>query len=259
MKVHILKLGGELLERADTLTTLSQRIAQCEQPLIIVHGGGRRATELARHLGIEARFHRGRRITDRAMLEVVAMTTAGLLNKHLVAALLACGVRAVGIAALDGNTIHAVRRVEGDIDFGYVGIPHRADCSLLCTLLASGWTPVVAPLTHDGAGQLLNTNADTVAAAIAAALARDGWDVELSLCTATGGVLDGDGRILPQLTQAECAALAARGTITSGMLPKLDAAFEALQHGVRSVAIIDAELLPQRCGTYINSTEQHHD
>ncbi len=252
--LHILKLGGELLSSTDAIRMLARRIALLPQPLVVVHGGGRQTTELATQLGIESRFHNGRRITDAALLEVLVMTIAGSINKRLVAALLASGVRAVGISALDGSTIRASRR-RSEIDFGLVGDPIHTDAGLIESLLERGFSPVVAPITHDGWGQLLNTNADTIAATLAAMFAAMEWSVELSLCTPSGGVRDHNGSIISELDRTTHAALVEHGIARDGMLPKLDAAFAAAECGVH-VSIISAESLPHRFGTRIISTAE---
>lgn len=251
--LHILKLGGELLSADGNCSdpaSLAGRIAQLPRPFAIVHGGGTQTTTLAQRLGIEARFHNGRRITDAAMLDVLVMTTAGLLNKRLVAALLAEGVRAVGIAACDGGIICATGR-RGTIDFGYVGDPIRVEITPLLALLDAGFVPIIAPITHDGCGQLLNTNADTVAAIVAAQFAAVGWDVRLWFCTSSGGVRDAAGAIIPTLDRQQVDLLTECGIVRDGMLPKLDAAFTAADYGIDEVAIIAAEHLPQARGTRI--------
>lgn len=246
--IHVLKLGGEILDDAQQRLTLAHRIALLPQPLLIVHGGGRQATNLARRLGVESHFHNGRRITDAAMLDVLAMTTAGLLNKQLVAALIAAGVHAVGMTALDGNTMVARRR-KGSVDFGYVGDPWRTNAELLEMLIHRDFTPVIASLVHDGRGGLLNMNADTIAATIAAAFADRQWFVELWFCTPSGGVRDERGTIISTLTRHRYRELLERGIIHDGMLPKLEAAFTALERGVQTVSIIAADSLPHRFGT----------
>lgn len=251
--IHILKIGGELINTPAEQRMVARRIALLPQPMVIVHGGGRQTTELAHKLGLVPQFHNGRRITDPQMLDVVVMTIAGTLNKQLVAALLAAGVHAVGISALDGGTITATRRTGGAVDFGLVGDPVRTDTRMLFCLVENGYTPVVAPITHDGWGQLLNTNADTIAAAIAVMFAGSGWSVELSYCTPSGGVRDGEGRLLSYLDRNDLAEYRQRGVIRDGMVPKLDAAFAAADCGVH-VAIISAETLPHRMGTRIQTT-----
>ncbi|MCX7929875.1 MAG: acetylglutamate kinase [Chlorobi bacterium] len=252
--LHVLKIGGELLSTDEQIRTIARRIALLPQPLVIVHGGGRQTTELAARLGIETRFHNGRRITDEATLEVLVMTIAGAINKRFVAALLAAGVRAVGISALDGGTIRSMQRT-GEISFGLVGDPVHSDASLLLSLLERGFTLVAAPITHDGWGHLLNTNADTIAATIAVMLAVHGHSVELSLCTPSGGVRNSDGQIMLQLDRAGYAALVERGIARDGILPKIDAALSAAECGV-DVAIISAETLPHRFGTRIVAQQE---
>jgi len=259
MTLHILKLGGELLADdggRDTHSTLAQRVAQIPQPLLIVHGGGKQTTALAERLGITALFHEGRRLTDAAMLEVLVMTTAGLLNKRLVASLQAEGVRAVGLAASDGNIIR-VRQRRSTVDFGFVGDPVSVDTSALDVLLGAGFVPVIAPITHDGAGQLFNTNADTVAATLAQGCIAAGWDVRLWFCTPRGGVIGAEGSIIPSLDRQTLRQLVAGGIVRDGMLPKLEAAFAVADCGAQEVAIITADHLPDARGTRILSSLKH--
>ncbi len=259
MILHILKLGGELLATdsgRDTHSTLAQRIAQIPQPLLIVHGGGKQTTALAARLGITAHFHEGRRLTDAAMLEVLVMSTAGLLNKRLVASLVAEGVRAVGVAACDGNIIR-VRQRRSTVDYGFVGDPVCVDTSALDALLGAGFVPIIAPITHDGSGQLFNTNADTVAATLAQGYTAAGWDVRLWFCTPSGGVIGAAGSIIPTLDRQTLRELVARGIVRDGMLPKLEAAFAAADWGAQEVAIIAADQLPNVRGTRILSSLVH--
>lgn len=248
--VCVLKLGGELLRDEQAIAWLAQRIAHVPSPLVLVHGGGAQITELATQLGIESTLHNGRRITTKPMLRVVTMVAAGWLNKALTSALLSAGMRAVGIAALDGGCITAQRRT-GSLEWGYVGDPIGFDITLLNTLLQHGFTPVIAPITWDARGTLLNTNADTIAATIAKGFARQGWDAELVLCTPAGGVLDRQGTRIDVLRREEYERYCQDGTISGGMLPKLDAAWDAVHGGVHAARIISAAHLPAFCGTTI--------
>ncbi len=241
----IAKIGGELLERPEKLEGFLRAFAARRGRKILVHGGGRSATELAQRLGVETRFIDGRRITSRDMLQVMVMTCGGWLNRHLVATLQAFGCPALGLAGADAGILLARRRPAHPIDFGEVGDLEQVNAAVLGSLLRLGLTPVLAPITHDGHGNLLNTNADTVAAEIAAALAAE-FRVRLLLFTGTAGVLrrpqDPDSTI-PQLDRETFAALRRAGVITDGMLPKLENGFRALAAGVAEVVVADTQVL----------------
>lgn len=234
----IIKVGGAVVEDPVQLSILLDSFVKVEGPKILVHGGGRSATKLAAQLGIESRMVGGRRITDADTLRVVTMVYAGLVNKNIVAQLQARGVNALGLTGADLNLIRAHRRPitpEG-IDFGFVGDVDSADGSRLLQLLSAGITPVIAPLTHDGQGNLLNTNADTMAQTVATALA----DSSLTFCFELPGVLRDPSdptTLIPRLTESDFHAFVADGTIAGGMIPKLENAFAALRAGVTSVRI----------------------
>ena len=220
---------------------------------VLVHGGGRRATAVAARLGVESRMVDGRRITDKDMLEVVTMVYGGLVNKNIVAGLQAIGVNALGLTGADADAVRSHKRPVKDIDYGYVGDVDRVAADRLSTLIEAGITPVMAPLTHDGQGCLLNTNADTIAAETAKALAAM-YDVTLVFCFEKKGVLadpDDDDSVIPVITRADYARLAASGTVAGGMLPKLDNAFAALEAGVSRVNITLATAIDGRHGTMI--------
>lgn len=207
----------------------------------LVHGGGRSATRMASQLGIESQMVGGRRITDAAMLDVVTMVYGGLVNKNIVAQLQARGINALGMTGADLNLIRAHRRPvtpEG-VDFGFVGDVDAADGQCLCRLLADGVMPVIAPLTHDGQGHLLNTNADTMAQTVATAIASHS-PVYLTFCFELPGVLRAPAdpaTLIPHLTEPEFRAYVADGTISGGMIPKLENAFAAIRAGVTAVRI----------------------
>ncbi|MBR1755122.1 MAG: acetylglutamate kinase [Bacteroidaceae bacterium] len=264
--VIVIKVGGAVVEDPAQLAILLDEFVRLEGPKVLVHGGGRTATNLAKQLGIESQMVGGRRITDAEMLRVVTMVYGGLVNKNIVAQLQARGVNALGLTGADMNLIRAHRRPvtpEG-IDFGFVGDVDCADGARLAELLASGITPVIAPLTHDGEGHLLNTNADTMAQTVATALAASvsppspssasspsfpslgsvagglSAGVSLTFCFELPGVLRDPAdpaSLIPRITESDFRALVADGGISGGMIPKLENAFSALRDGVSSVRI----------------------
>ena len=237
--INVIKVGGAVVEDAESLRVLLDQFCSIPGPKVLVHGGGRTATHLAKQLGIESKMVGGRRITDAEMLRIVTMVYGGLVNKNIVAQLQARGVNALGLTGADMNIVRAHRRPvtpEG-IDFGYVGDVDGADGELLLQLLQMGITPVIAPLTHDGNGQMLNINADTMAQTVAVALAGGG---SLTYCFELPGVMrdpDDPSSLIPHITEESFKALVADGTISGGMIPKLENAFAALRAGVTSVRI----------------------
>lgn len=246
MHITIVKVGGAVVEDEAQLALLLQGFRQIEGAKILVHGGGRRATKVAAALGIESRMVGGRRITDDRMLEVVTMVYGGLVNKNIVARLQALGVDAVGLTGADMDVIRSHRRpVRDGVDFGFVGDVDCVDAQRLKMLVDAGLTPVLAPLTHDGSGTMLNTNADTIASAAARALAAL-YDVTLVYCFEKPGVLacpDDDGSVIPVITRADFDRLTADGTISGGMLPKIENALNAVEAGVGRVVITKADCL----------------
>ena len=210
-----------------------------------MHGGGRSATKLAARLGIESQMVNGRRITDAETLKIVTMVYGGLVNKNIVARLQACGVNALGLTGADMDVIRSVKRPVKDVDYGFVGDVERVDATLLGDLIAKGVVPVMAPLTHDGCGNMLNTNADTIAGETAKALAQL-FDVTLVYCFEKRGVLrdeNDDDSVIPQITRADFEQLVADGVVQGGMIPKLENAFEALRAGVSQVIITQASAI----------------
>ena len=239
-KLTILKVGGAVVENAESLQQLIQDFAAIPGPKVLVHGGGRSATALATRLGIETRMVEGRRITDDDMLRVVTMVYGGLVNKRIVAQLQAVGVNALGLTGADMDIIRSHRRsLKGGIDYGWVGDVDRADGEHLAMLLREGITPVIAPLTHDGKGHLLNTNADTMAQTVACALAPF-FTVTLHFAFEKRGVMrdpDDPSSLIPQITEADFHRLRTEGIVSGGMLPKLENAFQAIHQGVHQVKI----------------------
>lgn len=252
-KITIVKVGGAVVEDPAQLTQLLQDFSAIDGRKVLVHGGGRRATQVAESLGIESRMVNGRRITDGDMLRVVTMVYGGLVNKTIVAQLQAVGVNALGLTGADIDLIRSHKRPVKDVDYGYVGDVERVDGDMLRTLVEAGITPVMAPLTHDGHGTILNTNADTIAAETAKALARH-YDTTLIFCFEKRGVLADpadDSSVIPLITPADYERLKASGSVAGGMIPKLDNAFDAIDAGVQRVIITLATAIDGRHGTVI--------
>ena len=245
-KITIVKVGGAVVEDEAQLTQLLKDFAAIEGKKVLVHGGGRRATKVAAALGIESKMVNGRRITDADMLEVVTMVYGGLVNKNLVARLQAAGVNALGLTGADIDVIRSHKRpIKDGIDFGFVGDVEKANGQMLHTLINAGITPVMAPLTHDGQGHILNTNADTIAGETAKALAPY-YDVTLIYSFEKKGVLsnpDDDNSVISEITREDFERYKADGTVAGGMIPKLDNAFSTISHGVKEVVITHADCL----------------
>lgn len=253
-KITVVKVGGAIVEDEAQLSQLLKDFAAIEGRKVLVHGGGRRATKVAAALGIESQMVGGRRITDAAMLDVVTMVYGGLVNKNLVARLQAGGINAIGLTGADMDVIRSHKRpLKDGVDFGFVGDVDRADADRLHTLVEAGLTPIMAPLTHDGQGHILNTNADTIAAETAKALARH-YDVTLIYSFEKKGVLrnpDDDDSVIPTINRTDFEAYKADGTIASGMLPKIENALAAVEAGVGRVIITLASAIDGKHGTVI--------
>ncbi len=254
-KLTVVKVGGAVVEDEEQLARLLNDFAAIEGNKVLVHGGGRRATKVAASLGIESKMVNGRRITDRDMLEVVTMVYGGLVNKNVVARLQANGVNALGLTGADMDVLRSRKRpIKDGIDFGYVGDVERADGKALQTLIGAGIVPVMAPLTHDGSGNILNTNADTIAGETAKALAPF-YDVTLIYSFEKKGVLanpDDDDSVIPMITPADFERYKADGTVAGGMIPKLENAFAAIDAGVGRVIITIASAIDGKHGTVIS-------
>ena len=253
-KLTIVKVGGAVVEDEAQLRQLLQDFCAIEGAKILVHGGGRRATKTAERLGIETKMVDGRRITDEQMLEVVTMVYGGLVNKHVVASLQALGVSAIGLTGADGNIIRSVKRpLKNGIDYGFVGDVKQVDGPRIARFLEQGLTPVIAPLTHDGQGCILNTNADTMASETAKALAAL-YDVTLIFSFEKKGVLsnpDDDESVIPVITRSDFERYRVDGTISGGMLPKIENALAAVEAGVSQVVITLATAINGQQGTVI--------
>ena len=247
-----------MVENELQLSQLLKDFSAIEGRKVLVHGGGRKATKMAERLGIETQMVNGRRITDGDMLEVVTMVYGGLVNKNLVARLQANGINALGLTGADANAIRSHKRppvvVDGSaVDYGWVGDVDAADGNMLSRLIEAGITPVMAPLTHDGEGHILNTNADTIASETAKALAPM-YDVTLIFSFEKKGVLsnpDDDDSVIPVITRTLFNEYKADGTISGGMLPKIENALNAVDAGVSKVIITLATAIDGKHGTII--------
>jgi acetylglutamate kinase len=240
--LFVIKIGGNVIDNDRELRQFLDNLAALQSAWILVHGGGKLATDLSARLGIETQMIDGRRVTDKATLDIVTMVYGGLVNKRIVAGLQALGINALGLTGADGDLIRARKREHPTTDYGFVGDVERVHAERLGSLLESGFLPVLAPLTHDGQGNILNTNADTIASEIASALAQL-YDVRLMYCFEKQGVLrdvSNETTVIPRITSALYAELRASGAIAQGMIPKMDNAFAALKRGVSSVIIAHA-------------------
>lgn len=249
----VIKVGGKIVEEEATLNRLLDDFATIEGYKVLVHGGGRSATKIAAQLGIESKMVNGRRITDSETLKVVTMVYGGLVNKNVVAGLQARGVNALGLTGADMNVMRSVKRPVKEVDYGFVGDVEKVDASLLSDLIYKGVVPVMAPLTHDGKGHMLNTNADTIAGETAKALAAL-FDVTLVFCFEKKGVLrdeNDDDSVIPLITPAEFKQYVADGVIQGGMIPKLENSFAAIDAGVSEVIITLASAISGEEGTRI--------
>lgn len=242
--LYVIKIGGNIVDDEKQLKAFLEQFAALEGEKLLVHGGGKAATELSRTLGIIPEIIEGRRVTDADTLKIVTMVYAGLVNKTIVAGLQALHCNAIGLTGVDGNCIPATQREVKEINYGFVGDVNAGELNTttLGAFLEKGLVPIIAPITHDRKGQLLNTNADTIAACLAAAFAKT-HNVKLIYCFEKAGVLrdvDDEQSVIDRLSSFEYEKLKQEGIISKGMLPKLDNAFFALKQGVDSVYITHA-------------------
>jgi acetylglutamate kinase len=252
-KLTVIKVGGKIVEDEATLAQLLKDFSAVEGHKVLVHGGGRSATKIAAQLGIESQMVDGRRITDENMLRVVTMVYGGLVNKNIVARLQAVGLNALGLTGADMNVIKSHKRPVKTVDYGFVGDVDSCDGSMLAKLIKEGIVPVMAPLTHDGNGNLLNTNADTIAGETAKALASF-FDVTLIYCFEKAGVLlseDDDESVIPHIDEASFKELVEKGVIQGGMIPKIENSLAAVRQGVGRVIITKADAIDGTKGTKI--------
>ena len=238
-EVTLIKIGGNVIDDAEALTQALMAFSNIKGPKILVHGGGKEASRMAGKLGLQPQMIDGRRITDAPMLDVAIMTYAGLLNKKIVAQLQALGGSAIGFSGADGNLILSKKRKSTITDFGFVGDIVSVNDRLLSMFLEEGIVPVFCAITHDGAGQLLNTNADTITSELGVALSGE-YSVKIIYCFEKKGVLintEDDNSVISTITQSKYNDLIAIGAIHSGMIPKLDNCFYALSKGVQQIII----------------------
>ena len=242
--IQVIKIGGGILENEAQRNAFLRQFAAVAGPKVLVHGGGRLATTMAERLGVETQMIDGRRVTDKETLNIVTMVYGGLVNKQVVAQLQTMGVNAIGLTGVDGGWMKSVKRpIKNGIDYGYVGDVIEVNGAHLRTLLDKGLTPVIAPITYSAEGLLLNTNADTVASQTAISLAPD---VQLTFCFEKEGVLsnpDEESSVIAKITPKSYTQLKADGIVSGGMIPKIDNAFAAIEHGVQSVRITHASNL----------------
>lgn len=244
-ELTILKIGGNVLDNSNILKSVLDNFADWSENKILVHGGGKLASLLLKQLGIEPVMKNGRRVTDEKTLEIVTMVYAGLINKNLVCQLQSRQCNTIGLTGADGNTIPAIIRPVKDIDYGFVGDinPVNINSKLIISLIENKFVPVFAPITHDQNGQLLNTNADTIASSIAISLAKD-FKVKLIYCFEKNGVLsnpEDDLSVINNITESIYKDYKDKGIIHSGMIPKLDNAYAALKSGVAEINICGPE------------------
>ncbi|WP_224483059.1 acetylglutamate kinase [Robertkochia aurantiaca] len=245
MKLKIVKIGGKILEHESLLSGFLDDLSQLEGPKVLVHGGGQKASSLATQLGIPVQMNDGRRVTCEQTLEVITMVYGGLLNKKVVVQLQSRGCDAIGLSGADANLIGAVRRPVADIDYGFAGDISQVNTKRLTSLVDTGLTPVFCAITHDGNGQLLNTNADTVAASLAVSLSQQ-FEVELYYCFELNGVLRDPQQaetVIPHINKRYYQSLIEEGVVQGGMLPKLHNCFDALEKGVKQIHIGSAAMI----------------
>lgn len=254
-KIYIIKIGGALIDDEELLNEFLEQFSEIKEKKILVHGGGKLATTLADKLGVEQKLINGRRITDKDTLDIVAMVYAGGINKNIVAKLQQKDCNAIGFSGADGNVIQAKKRNHPEIDFGFVGDIEKESINekLLSEFINLNLIPVFSAITHDKKGNLLNTNADTIASVIAQALS-DIYDVELLYCFDKEGVLenvDDPKSIIPSVSEGDFSVLKSEGKLHKGILPKLENALGAIKNNVNKVFLIKETELK-------NHIENHH-
>ncbi|MFV8391930.1 acetylglutamate kinase [Flavobacterium sp. LB2P6] len=254
--VTLIKIGGNIIDNPTELSQFLIDFSQIEGYKVLVHGGGKSATKMAESIGLVPQMIDGRRITDAAMLDVVVMIYAGQINKNIVAQLQANYTNAMGFSGADGNLILSDKRNHPTINYGFVGDVKKVNTNILQTLLSSGIVPVFCAITHDGKGQLLNTNADTIASELAIALSEV-FDVTLNYCFEKPGVLynaEDDSSVIENINPELYSNLKAEGAIHSGMIPKLDNCFNSLSKGVQKIKIGHHRMMQDKTALYTTIT-----
>ncbi|MFL2581814.1 MAG: acetylglutamate kinase [Flavobacteriales bacterium] len=252
--IKVIKVGGGIIEQEDNLNLFLDSFSQIEGPKVLIHGGGRLATKFAEDIGYKTTMVEGRRVTDEKMLEIVTMVYGGLANKKIVARLQSKEINALGLSGADGNLITAHKRPVEKIDFGWVGDIDEVNTNLLINLIQDNIVPVIAPLSHDGNGNILNTNADTIASEVSKALAKK-EDTQLILGFELDGVLkdfNDKSSVIEKINSQSFEELKSEGIISEGMIPKLSNAFNAINGGVSSVRICNALKIGKNTGTLIS-------
>lgn len=241
-KLEVVKIGGKVIDDKAQLDSVLEAFSKMEGPKILIHGGGSKASEMEKTIGLTPNMVEGRRITDERSIEVVTMVYAGLINKKIVAGLQGFGCNAMGLSGADGNAILSQKRPVNKIDYGFVGDVDFVNGEFIESLLSSGLTPVFSAITHDGKGQLLNTNADTMASAIAQEMSKI-YTVQLTLAFEKNGVLDANGKVISQINETSFSQLKQEKIVVDGMIPKLTNAFDAIKNGVANVRLSSVETL----------------
>lgn len=252
--IKVVKVGGGIIEKEDSLNMFLNSFSKIKGPKVLVHGGGRLATKVAERLGYKTKMVEGRRVTDENMLDVVTMVYGGLANKKIVAKLQAKKINALGLSGADGNLITAHKRPIKDVDYGWVGDIDEINSDLLISLIENNIVPVIAPLSHNGKGEMLNTNADTIAGEVAGALAQS-HSVQLILGFELDGVLrdfNDKSSVIKSITPELFEQYKSEGLISDGMIPKLSNAFNAIKAGVESVKICNALKVGSHSGTIVS-------
>ncbi len=255
-QLDIIKIGGNIIDNEYSLDAALENFAQNKNRKILVHGGGKMATRFSQKLGIKSNLVNGRRITSDEDLELVTMVYAGLINKKIVAKLQALSCNAIGLSGCDGGSILAEKRQHSDIDYGFVGDIGFVNSAQIDTLITNGFYPVFSAITHDGKGQLLNTNADTIAAKLSIAFAQI-YEVRLLYCFEKDGVLSDPGdefSVIPFFDESYFKELKMNGFISEGMIPKLDNCFDALEQGVLEVFIGNSDIINNKAQNFTKLT-----
>ncbi len=255
-ELSIVKIGGNVIEHPAELSRFLSYFNELPHPKILVHGGGKKATEVGKKLGIETRMFRGRRITDTESLEVTLMVYAGLVNKKIVGALQGMGCNAIGLSGADANLIQASKRPVGEVDFGWVGDVDSVNSPTLIKLINTGLVPVFCASTHDQKGQMVNTNADTIASELAIGLGKT-YSVSLFYCFEKQGVLsdkDDEESVIPHIDWHLYQELMNKKIIADGMLPKMENSFRALRHEVSRVCIGNMDMIKSTPGRFTTLT-----
>lgn len=251
MKLNVIKIGGNIVDNPDVLDQFIEVFSNLEGPKILVHGGGKIATKISASLGIQSQMIEGRRVTDSETLEVVTMVYAGLVNKKIVSKIQSKGLNAIGLSGADGDAIRSHKRIGSSVDYGFVGDVDEVNAPFLSGLINNNVIPIMAPITHDGKGQLLNTNADTIASEVAVGLSKN-YEVELTYCFELPGVMrdiKDPSTIFSSINLEKYNLLKEEGVIVEGMIPKMDNCFNAISKGVSSVRICHALNLTSELGT----------